>query len=426
MAVKCATLDAQGPSATGNASYTIAGFGAVKSYIVWATSAVTAGTDAAHCSLSTGYSDGTRQQSGTSASEDGVGTSNALEQADSDQVVRLLDGTSGTTDALATHNAFVTDGVELNWSNVHTDLIRLHFVFFGGDDLTTAVDTVTHGGASGSTVDHTQLGVRPDLVLFAFQFRRDAAANSDAYYQLAAAYDNGAGEDAGYIGVFNNDGDVSNTANTEVREDNRISSRFAEDPGVSTIELHMNTFLSTGWQSRKEGDFTYRLQYLALEGGGVNRMFADLITSPSSGTGNKAITGIGFKPQLVIICSSLSTSADVFNSGLGSGGISGSMAVGMFDDTRESSWCLKCQDGVTTMNNSMVWNTKALFHVRPNDTVEYDATFVSFDSDGFTLNFATNATPAAKWVVIAIEEDAAAALALRDPMMAPGIVPFAR
>jgi hypothetical protein len=118
--------------------------------------------------------------------------------------------------------------------------------------------------------------------------------------------------------------------------------------------------------------------YLALGGSDLNNAFVKSWTAPTS-TGNNAQTGVGFKPDCLFIIGAdngASGSLDSIDVGM----VSSASARGATSDSIYNT-------GV----QNLYQRTTKVFVDALNGTVNKECDLVSFDSDGFTLNWTTAA-----------------------------------
>ena len=400
MGVNTAVTDAEAQVGTGNQDITITSLGwTPTAYICWTSAAVTDGVDAAHWVTSLGMSDDTREACLSSSVEDANSGSDSYREMDSDVVVRLHNGTTGATDALATHVAMISDGVRINWSNTHTNRVRMHFLFLGGTSLSIHVGNDTHPGGADVANDTTDPGFQPDAVLYASSTGSiDAGATANTYNSLAGA---DASRQA-LVTAYDQDGQAT-VACTQLNYDNRVMQSMSNSTTINRYIEH-TSMLATGFRTtlrQVAGSNAMDFSYMALKST-TNSMFVGMVQGPASGTGTKAVTGIGFKPQAVCLAAQGNVT---LNSVSSSGAEVAALSIGLFDGTRETSVGGYNDDAQTTSVAKSRWNSTALFLDDGAGTTQFDAAFTSFDADGYTLNYTTNAPSQPYMLVFAIEED---------------------
>lgn len=122
--------------------------------------------------------------------------------------------------------------------------------------------------------------------------------------------------------------------------------------------------------------------YMALGGDDLTNAKAGTFTSQASG-GNQAVTGVGFQPDCVILLGGYYASVGATNQLL--------FSLGVFD-AAGNQWCVSCDDvdSAATINSERTQRTDVCHIQRFNGSTLHLASFVSMDSDGFTINW-TNA-----------------------------------
>ena len=121
-----------------------------------------------HFSVSYGFSDGTTDMVVAAASEDNGVDSDTYGNCYNDAIVMIMDPTIGTNHGIATVNAWLTNGFQLNWSVADTNRLTLHYVAIGGTDITNvkvgSQNITKAGGATGNQA-YTGAGFQPDFLL---------------------------------------------------------------------------------------------------------------------------------------------------------------------------------------------------------------------------------------------------------------------
>jgi hypothetical protein len=131
------------------------------------------------------------------------------------------------------------------------------------------------------------------------------------------------------------------------------------------------------------------IHYLALGGDDITGKKVLTLTSPTL-TGNKAYTGVGFKPETLLFLRPISTSALPFSavtsdfglSIIDKSGNSASLNVGGDDGVTVS-------PGVDSITYRVIKTDKATTRTNSLGGTVEASTWVSMDSDGFTLNYTT-------------------------------------
>src|SRR6266436_1963155 len=128
------------------------------------------------------------------------------------------------------------------------------------------------------------------------------------------------------------------------------------------------------------------LNYIALGGSDLTNVALKEITAPAS-TGSQATTGIGFKPDAILVFSAGLTTAITTNTAHAILGL----GFGTSSSARGTS---------TTVDITRFESTSKLITVfSSGSTKSVEADLTSLDSDGFTLNFSTTTSGAFLWVL---------------------------
>jgi hypothetical protein len=123
---------------------------------------------------------------------------------------------------------------------------------------------------------------------------------------------------------------------------------------------------------------------------------ADYNTKTSTGT--QAYTGVGFKPKALLTFNTGMTELDSFpSSATGCLGIAAASGAG-----EEGSLLVSATDNADPWSHSNRYHASALAGTSHSRYVLFDATLSSFDSDGFTLNYATANAAAHKFIGLSI------------------------
>ncbi len=107
----------------------------------------------------------------------------------------------------------------------------------------------------------------------------------------------------------------------------------------------------------------------------------------NSGTGNQSITGVGFRPKAYILFYTKNNSLDTNSNGKGS-----ILSIGMTDGVRQFCMASGSEDNQGTSDvgrRGFSDRVLATHDAQANQYVEGEASHVSMDADGFTINIVT-------------------------------------
>jgi hypothetical protein len=123
------------------------------------------------------------------------------------------------------------------------------------------------------------------------------------------------------------------------------------------------------------------INYMVLGGSDITDAKVMNWTSPTTAT-NKVVTGVGFKPDLVLHSS-------ICSAGLPTSVNQGYFSFGMMNKHgQQCANSIYTQDGISPSNTSRMQQTDACISgVDTSEANSVEANFVSMDTDGFTVNF---------------------------------------
>lgn len=134
--------------------------------------------------------------------------------------------------------------------------------------------------------------------------------------------------------------------------------------------------------------------YLALGGDGVQVKIGFFNTNTT--TGNQAVTGVGFKPQMLLSFLNINSTTEGSST-------NHSRSMGYADTSGTvHAFTYLGRDNVGTSDEQRGNRTAEWMAVASLSVFDFLAPFVSMDTDGFTFNIATAATTSRKWAYIAI------------------------
>ena len=128
----------------------------------------------------------------------------------------------------------------------------------------------------------------------------------------------------------------------------------------------------------------------------------DTHSTPTS-TGNDSEAGPGFTPQFVMMLPTMAEAAStIYWDALGGG-----FGISTFDDDDEYCNSINYEDEVATSNTQSLSDDKAANLPDDDGSQGVEASFVSFDANGWTLNYTAVKANAKLWPYLAIGEAAA-------------------
>ena len=352
--------------------------------LVFITSAVTNGTNAAHSLSHAGFYDGTRQQAVSHLGRDNVGTSIVSRGNSNNRFIFICSGTNSTaTDGQATV-AFISGGIRLTWTELPSVAYLLQVVLIAGTDVSVYADYVSN--ITTSLVDITDPGFQPEQVFFASVV--DGLVNTVVSPSGNNTFSFGASDGTTHAGL----GRSIRDQQTSMRNSAIMSTSLVTLDHANTSvndSLAASAFDSSGFSLTPATDWTgNHVIYLAISSGGAGSISLKTYDTPTA-TGNDSLATMAAEPECVLMVGSNLEARNSFQQT----GQTESFSFHMFDATDEFSVQASDDDGPTTSVTYGRVNTKAIdVQDRAGPPVALQvADFVSLDAAGFTLDYTTAA-----------------------------------
>ena len=174
---------------------------------------------------------------------------------------------------------------------------------------------------------------------------------------------------------------VTSSASTTINEADFVSM----DPNGFTINV-----------TKVSG--TPTIQYLALGGNDLTNAYVGVAQRKTS-TGTQAYTGVGFQPDAMMIF----TMANFTSIPAISAVTNIQTTFGVCDGATSKVTANYIQYNVTTTNTERRQSSSIYLSLNGSGGVSAEATFTSFDSDGFTLNWTTANASATYFIVVCLK-----------------------
>lgn len=304
---------------------------------------------------------------------------------------------TGTVLSEAGFDSFITNGVRINWTTAPASAFKLFALLFAGADISVAAGSATHDNSPGVTVT---TGFQPDAIVVAsHNTGAFGAAVTDCRFSLGFA----GWDDSAVLGAYSYAPDCRPVNGTSLRGSAFRTDGCAEDydNGSSTWRANTISRTATSFTIQTNNDpSTDSFGYFAFKVAN-GEVKVGTLAVPTS-TGNQAKTGVGFLPtNVLMIPQSIHTAAAAATAEKGTG-------FAYFDATDIVSVTYSHKDtsaalsaGNPTVEQNVYSNTN-IYVMEEDGTALVEASFVSLDSDGWTLDF-TDAAPAANlWPYLAI------------------------
>src|SRR3972149_6586892 len=358
--------------------------------------------------FSIGMTNGTRQFCMSTGEEDNQGTTDVARRMNVTAVLCSFDvQESQVNQGNATHVSMDTDGFTIRkhqaFSNPSIPLVQ--YIAFGGSELKASVDTVNLANSVGSSIVVNSPNFSPDLVFTSYVGNREDAPgdpdNDDNSFSFGWAINPTiqAANNQYSINIASRDG--QDFADSYTNMSNKYAGLSHRD-GTFDTAYDINTFTSLGFSvttrsvAATDSDPTEHMGYLALDFGNNPKIYST-DTTASSSTGNIAYTGTVFKPTFLLGIGGPNNNA--FNT-VANGG---TMSVGFTNGTHTYALSEWTDDGNDPSNvASRTTSGKFWQGYLDTGTQDYQASFVSFNSNGWTLNYDDSTASGSRQAFLAI------------------------
>ncbi|MCD4760927.1 DUF2341 domain-containing protein, partial [bacterium] len=354
------------PASTGNNSITGVGFQpkAVMFFAVPRTDE-NAGS---HASQFVGFSDGIRHKSSSIKSEDGVNDDGRAQQ----NYAIYLRNVDTTNLAVATVSSFDSDGFTLNYTTTNSGYV-IHYVAFGGDDLSAYVDEKI---VSGSPL--SGLSFAPDMMFLSTAGWTTPASDDTHGISSFGVVD---GSNHWYLGTHQ--GSNNTVKDGRLRDDACLTQSYNNS---ITWEMTNCSLTSDGmsWNGTNGDEFNY----LALNVGGL-KTSANTFFKETTGTAGATqdLSGWGFTNDAAIVgFASAGKTDELFSDHV-------RVTMGSYDGTSQGMITFNDTNG-STASDSIQNNDYAIGIAEANATVVAAGTVSQLDDDGARITWNPNNTTA--------------------------------
>jgi hypothetical protein len=266
-----------------------------------------------------------------------------------------------------------------------TDTLSKFLVPITSQDVKAFKGTITLD-ATGTIHDQafTGVGFRPKAILFwgTFQTALDTYNEGDS-----VMYGFTDGTNSACTAAANVDNVATTDCSQMLRNDACIVLLTTAAGNAETIRGALKTFDSDGftitWNVKDTTQ--YIIHYLALGGADMSNVFVAQTTTGTVGTGNRAYTGVGFKPDIVFFATCGNIAVNTLSAGF-------QIGHGVGRSTSEQyATSIQSQDNVAAnsggVQSAWISSANCLQQTRlANQNHNVRASLTSLDADGFTLN----------------------------------------
>lgn len=365
-----------GVNTGGTDDFTNTGFGTPKAVLNALQYTTVSGTIEAHAAGGVGVSDGTRHGERAFWSKDGVGTSVAKHHFDDTHAIEILTeaASEGASEATMSN---ITDGCRYTWvsSAAPSDLV-LNNLMFGGSNVSGHVGSKAVLINEDETDSVTNVGFKPDVV-FLLSSAADFDTATVAHSRMSFGFSD-ANLNQGSLFCR----DRHNRTTTEVHT-NISNSYISNEDGSGTVRnLELTSLDSDGFTvTARSSAWSSDLIWLALKLARPADARVGTLDLPTS-TGIHTVSGIGFKPRLVVQLSSLLTAYDSRTAQDCLFGLSLIMESAQFSGGATS------EEGVVTTSTHSGMDNKAIYFPDPASAIsQWEGDFDSFENNKYAINY---------------------------------------
>lgn len=390
--VKFRTVSATLNTVTGTQDITISGFGTPVGVIAIYGGTTDGATRTDGAVFGFGFSDGTNSYTTCVSSDDGVSPSVTKRIQTNLRLIHLLQD-NGLNDAVVSFDSFISDGVRIDIVGAPAQSRQVTFVFIGGSDVTNSKTGNVDLGTGTSPIDVNTIGFNPDLVFVLSNGQGGYGTSSDTESLLSVGIAHNDGSDTqAAIGIRDRHNITTSEADTVI---SNTCVMFDPSGGVVSKKVTIGSFDASGFSVTPSANFAGdELTYFALKFANTPSISLDFIDSPTS-TGSYSTTAPAITPDFAI---GLLSNASAYESSPGD-----SVAISAFDATNQYCLAYSSQDSVNPSNAASKYAANPISDLKAGTTDNGEATFTSFDANGFTLNYPTTApTSINKWAFLTI------------------------
>lgn len=365
-------------TSTGNQQITGVGF-QPKALIFYYTTQTATGNSSASSGHGMGFTTGSSNSYAVATYSVAAGTSDTARVSSESKAIIILSGVS-TIGGAASLVSLDSNGFTLNWQTAAAAAYIIHYIALGGSGLTALASTFTLNTTSGD--QSVSVGFQPDFLLFLSIDSNSASETIDTNALFSVGFASSASNQAG-LGLYSRDAQGTSDTCSVQRTDNSVVLAGPAGTACNTIDAlaSLKSFDTSGFTLTKNDlpSSDVKVHYLALKGGRYKVGYFNSRTS----TGSQSISDVGFNPDGLILTTfglAANTAAQAnYYFGFGS-----------TDGTTHGYIARADADSDNNPDPDVTTQTAQFFGAYTgNGTVGLAASFTSFDTSGFTINWTT-------------------------------------
>ena len=313
----------------------------------------------------------------TQMDKNGVGTTVTWKRHSTSCITGLLT-TSGAVEFQYSMNSFDSDGFTLGVGSTAGTDRKVGYIALGGDDLNNAKVGVETTGTSSGSKSVTGIGFQANALI---AVGLGGASADTSYSEMASSVGMVSGASSEYCVSASSEDNVATTNCDRVGVNNRFLLELAS-AGTVYGDAEFTSFDSGGFTYNITTAFasSRRFMYILMDVENADAGEFDLPNTTTADT-KVNVTGVGFEPDALFMMTAwhptYSVQDDIFES-YGFATREGQYGINFNSD-----------NGVGTSDTGGEGSTTAIMRKHLFDgTLQEEVEFSSFDSDGFTVNFA--------------------------------------
>jgi hypothetical protein len=381
-------------TAAATASQAVTGVGFTPKALILYCTAETAEGFAANLAMSIGMTSGATQSSSTSSwSQDNVATTAAGSEV-RPKVLTITVASTGAAVAECDLTSFDSDGFTLSWTTNNASAYKIHYIAFGGSDITNAKVAALTGQAGTGNKAFTGVGFQPNIIFLLIN-RFGSTNASSASMEVALGV--GISATKRWAIALQGVSGVSMTTTMLVKTYQRTDSIFLSltPAGVEQDRFDLVSLDADGFTLNQiVNGVTLGFQALCIKGGSWD--VGSFVKSTTAAPVDQSVSGLAFAPNGYMLLGGKNVTAStsvVANANMVIGGADGTNTV--------TAWCEWLDATLNTSADSSIVSTKVFRNAAGPTTVKSEADHKTLDSGGFTITWSTNDTvnnPTILWV----------------------------
>ncbi|TLY06410.1 MAG: hypothetical protein E6K83_08470, partial [Thaumarchaeota archaeon] len=333
-------------------------------------------------------------------SDDGVATTNTFRNSTNQTLIGITthNGATRTLIGLATLNSFTANGFDLSWKKIPTKAVIIHYIAFGGTDITKAGVGKFDTTAGAGTQSITGPNFKPDFLMLMSATRTSASENQatgNLNFGIGFATNplTGTGSNQTSLAITSPNGVSPST--TFTRTNQTGSMNLLNSDGTDNTRAKITSFDPTGFTVTKDFSSTGQLfYYLALQGGRYS--VGNFTKSTSVGSQSVTKAGMGFTPAGLLLYSN-----DKIGNATDTASKNARLSFGAGNGTKQGSIWLHDTNNLNPTSAKERESSQYIAMHGFGTTLNAEAGLTSLNPNGFTLNWDKNNAQAQQIMYVA-------------------------